>query len=244
MTDRRPPRGQVRLGAVYPQTELNGAAAAVRSICDALESSGYDHLLAYDHVLGAVHHGRTPPMPDGGYSEQDPFHDPFVLFAYLAGRTQRLKFVTGVIILPQRQTVIVAKQAASLALLSDNRLRLGVGLGWNFVEYEGLGQDFSTRGARLDEQVPLLRQLWTQPVIHFDGRFDHIDRAGILPRPHSTIPIWLGGSGERAFHRAARLGDGFIFTGPWSDMPAQWRRMQQVLAEQDRSGDDVRCRKR
>src|SRR5262249_52891598 len=157
--------------------------------------------------LGAVHEDRIPPLW-GPYDENDPFHDPFVLFAYLAGRTERLAFVTGVLVLPQRQTALVAKQAADLALLSGDRFRLGVGVGWNPVEYTGLGQDFATRGLRLDEQIGLLRRLWGEPVVSFEGRFDAIDRAGTVPRPRRLIPIWLGGWVEAALRRAARLGDG------------------------------------
>src|SRR3984957_18542098 len=154
MVSRRP-----AIGVVYPQTELRGDPEAVRRIGRAVEDLGFDHLSAYDHVLGAVHADRNPPLT-GPYTEHDPFHDPFVMFAYLAGITQRLQFVTGILILPQRQTVLVARQAADLDLLSGDRLRLGVGIGWNYVEYTALGQDFHARGKRLAEQVELLRRLW------------------------------------------------------------------------------------
>jgi probable F420-dependent oxidoreductase len=163
-------------------------------------------------VLGAVHADRTPPLT-GPYTEHDPFHDPFVMFAYLAGITERIEFATGVLILPQRPTVLVARQAADLDLLSGGRLRLGVGVGWNTVEYEALGQDFRTRGARQEEQIELLRRLFTEPVVDFSGRFDRVDRAALVPKPARPIPIWLGGSSEAAFDRAARLADGFIFFG-------------------------------
>jgi probable F420-dependent oxidoreductase len=173
---------------------------------------GFDHLLAYDHVLGAVHADRTPPLT-GPYTEHDPFHDPFVMFAYLAGITERIGFATGILILPQRQTALVARQATDVDLLSGGRLRLGVGVGWNSVEYEALGQDFHTRGARQEEQIGLLRRLFAEPVVEFSGRFDRVDRAALLPRPARSIPIWLGGYGEAAFERAARLADGFMFVG-------------------------------
>ena len=147
----------------------------------------------------------------GPYTEHDPFHDPFVMFAYLAGITERIGFATGVLILPQRQTALVARQATDVDLLSGGRLRLGVGVGWNHVEYEALGQDFRTRGAREEEQIELLRRLFTEPVVDFSGRFDRVDRAALVPKPARSIPIWLGGFGEVAFDRAARLADGFIF---------------------------------
>ncbi|WP_239313653.1 LLM class F420-dependent oxidoreductase [Frankia sp. Cj3] len=202
----------MQIGAVYPQIELGGDPGAVRRIGRAVEDLGFAHLLAYDHVLGAVHADRTPRLP-GPYTEQDPFHDPFVMFAYLAGITERVSFATGILILPQRQTALVARQAADVDLLSGGRLRLGVGVGWNHVEYEALGQDFRTRGARQEEQIELLRRLFTEPVVDFSGRFDRIDRAALVPKPVRPIPIWLGGSGEVAFERAARLADGFIFFG-------------------------------
>lgn len=201
----------MEIGAVYPQIELRGDPAAVRRIGKAVEDLGFYHLLAYDHVLGAVHADRTPPLA-GPYTENDPFHDPFVLFAYLAGLTERLRFATGILILPQRQTVLVARQAADLDLLSGERLLcLGVGVGWNYVEYESLGQDFRTRGARQEEQIELLRRLFTEPVVDFTGRFDRVDRASLIPRPTRSLPIWLGGFSEVAYERGARLADGFIF---------------------------------
>jgi probable F420-dependent oxidoreductase len=202
----------MNIGVVYPQIELGGDPAAVRRIGRAVEDLGFDHLLAYDHVLGAVHADRTRRLT-GPYTERDPFHDPFVMFAYLAGITERIGLATGILILPQRQTALVARQAADVDLLSGGRLRLGVGVGWNHVEYEALGQDFTTRGARQEEQIQLLRRLFSEPLVDFSGRFDRVDRAALTPKPARSIPIWLGGSGDKAFERAARLADGFIFFG-------------------------------
>ena len=153
----------VQIGVAYPQTELQGDPGAVRRFGLAAEDLGFDHLLAYDHVLGAVHAGRTPPLT-GPYTERDPFHDPFVMFGYLAAITERLQFATGILILPQRQTALVARQAADVDLVSGGRLRLGVGVGWSPVEYEALGQAFRTRGARQEEQIGLLRRLFTEPA--------------------------------------------------------------------------------
>src|SRR5580698_63345 len=200
----------MQIGVVYPQIELGGDPIAVRRLGLAVEQLGFDYLLAYDHVLGAVHADRIPLLT-GPYTEHDPFHDPLVMFAYLAGITQRIHFATGVLILPQRQTALVARQAADLELLSGGRLRLGVGIGWNHVEYQALGEEFRTRGARQEEQIGLLRALFTEPIVDFDGRFDRIDRAALVPKPDRPIPIWLGGSSEAAHERAARLADGFIF---------------------------------
>ena len=219
----------MQIGAVYPQTELRGDPSAVRRIGRAVEDLGFDHLLAYDHVLGAVHADRTPPLT-GPYTERDPFHDPFVMFAYLAAITERIGFATGVLVLPQRQTALVARQAADVDLLSGGRLRLGVGVGWNDVEYEALGQDFRTRGAREEEQIGLLRRLFTEPVVNFSGRFDRVDRAALVPRPARPIPIWLGGSGEAAFERAARLADGFIFFGTAASITPSTRGAGCVIA--------------
>ena len=224
----------MELGAVYPQIELKGDPEAVRRIGLGLEAMELDYLLAYDHVLGAVHAEREPALT-GPYTERDPFHDPFVMFAYLAGLTTRLKFASGVIILPQRQTALVARQVADLDLLSGGRFRLGVGVGWNFVEYESLGQDFHTRGARQEEQIELLRRLWTEPVVDFAGRFDRVDRAGCLPLPSRPVPIWLGGFGRVAFERAARIGDGFTFGGRIADVGETWSTMKTRVAEAGRN---------
>jgi probable F420-dependent oxidoreductase len=230
--------GRMHIGVVYPQSELRGDPSAVRRIGRAVEDLGFDHLLAYDHVLGAVHANRTPPLT-GPYTEQDPFHDPFVMFAYLAGITERIGFTSGILVLPQRPTALVARQASDVDLLSGGRLRLGVGIGWNYVEYEALGQDFHTRGARQEEQIELLRRLFTEPVVDFSGRFDRVDRASLMPKPARSIPIWLGGNGEVAFDRAARLADGFIFFGGTSDHVARdWKRLSDRVVAAGRAVED------
>src|ERR1700761_2424143 len=236
---KQPRTETLQIGAVYPQIELGGDPVAVRQIGTGIEELGFDHLLAYEHVLGAVHADRTPPLT-GPYTEHDPFHDPLVMFAYLAAITRRIRFVTGILVLPQRQTALVARQAADVGLLSGGRLRLGVGVGWNHVEYEALGEDFRTRGARQEEQIGLLRQLFTEPVVDFSGRFDRIDRAALVPKPSRPIPIWLGGSGEAALGRAARLGDGFIFSGSRGieRALAGWAQLRDRLAESGRPVED------
>ncbi|MBW8753950.1 MAG: LLM class F420-dependent oxidoreductase [Sphingomonadales bacterium] len=225
----------MKIGVIYPQTELQGDPAAVRRIGLAVEELGFDHLLAYDHVLGA-HHDRVPKL-QGPYTDQHPFHDPFVMFGYLAAITRRIELVTGVIILPQRQTALVAKQAADVDLLSGERLRLGVGIGWNYVEYDSLGQDFRTRGKRVGEQVELLRALWSEPVVSFDGRFDKVDRATLVPRPRRRIPIWMGGFSDVAMQRAARIADGFIFADGAADSFDLLPRLRAFLDQAGRSGE-------
>ena len=229
----------MQIGVVYPQIELGGDPGAVRRFGKAVEDLGFDYLLAYDHVLGAVHSDRTPQLP-GPYTERDPFHDPFVMFGYLAGITERLGFATGVLVLPQRQTALVARQAADVDLLSRGRLRLGVGIGWNYVEYEALGQDFHTRGAREEEQIELIRRLFTEPVVDFSGRFDRVDRAALVPKPTRAVPIWLGGFSDKAFERAARLADGFVFFGAVSIDTAveAWTSLRQRITDQGRLVDD------
>ncbi len=202
----------MKINAVYPQTELRGDPEAVRRIGLAVEELGYDGLVAYDHVVGALHEDREPPLW-GPYDEHDPFHDPFVMFAYLAAITERIEFATGVLILPQRQTVLVAKQAADLDLLSGGRLRVGVGVGWNYVEYDALGIDFASRGRRADEQIGVLRDLWRGEVTSYDGEFDTLDRGTLVPGPGRRIPIWVGGFSPPAFRRGVLLGDGFMFAG-------------------------------
>lgn len=231
----------MKIGLIYPQTELRGDPAAVKQIAQAAEAMGFDYLLAYDHVVGASH-DREPKLT-GPYTEQHPFHDPFVMFTYAAALTQRLEFATGVLILPQRQTTLVARQAADVDLLSGGRLTLGVGTGWNYVEYDVLGQDFAKRGKRLDEQIPLLRQLWSEPLISFDGVFDRADRVALNPRPQRRIPILLGGFADVALRRAARIGDGFIFADGAADAFEQIVRLRQLLAIEERSAEsfEFRC---
>ena len=220
----------MKIGAVYPQIELAGDPDAVRRYALATEALGYDHLLAYDHVLGASH-DREPKLW-GPYTDRDPFHDPFIMFAYLAGITRKLEFTTGVIILPQRQTALVAKQVADLDLLSGERLRFGIGVGWNYAEFDALGQDFATRGARADEQMALLRRYWTEDLVSFSGSHDRVDRCNIRPLPRRQVPIWVGGFQEPAFRRGGRLGDGFIFAG--SEPLAHLARVKHHLHEAGR----------
>lgn len=223
----------MKIGVVYPQTELGGDPEAIRRIGIAAEELGYHHLLTYDHVLGATH-DREPKLT-GPYTDQHPFHDPFVMFAHLAAITKQIEFVTGILILPQRQTVLVARQAADLDLLSGGRLRLGVGIGWNYVEYEALGQNFGTRGKRVAEQVNLLRRLWSEPLVDFKGTFDRVDRAALNPRPRRRIPIWFGGFAEAALRRAAALGDGFIFVERSGSAFEQASRLRQYVKEAGRA---------
>ncbi|HVX22366.1 MAG TPA: LLM class F420-dependent oxidoreductase [Acidimicrobiales bacterium] len=201
----------MRLGVVFPQYEIGSDPGAIRDYAQTAEGLGFSHLLAYDHVLGAD--GSDRPVPLGGpYTERHAFHEPLALFSYLSGLTERIGFATGVLVLPQRQTALVAKQAAEVAILSAGRFRLGVGVGWNRIEYEALGADLATRGRRLDDQVAVLRRLWTEPVVDLESPWHRIDRAGIAPRPSVPVPIWMGGFSEPAFERAARLGDGFLFS--------------------------------
>jgi probable F420-dependent oxidoreductase len=226
----------VRFGVVFPQTEVSQDPEALPAISRAVEDLGYDSLLFYDHVVGAEHADRDPPLW-GPYTERDPFHDPFVAMSFVAAITQRIELATAVLILPQRQTVLVAQQAADVDLLSHGRLRLGVGTGWNHVEYHALGQDFDTRGRRLSEQVPFLRRLWSEPLVSFDGEFDRIERGCINPRPLRPIPLWFGGFGDAAFRRAAQLGDGFSFAGNVDKAIGGLARTRELLAAEGRDPD-------
>jgi probable F420-dependent oxidoreductase len=208
----------MRIGVVFPQTELGGDVGAVRAYAHGAEELGFTHVLAYDHVAGAdpaVHVGW-----DGPYDVRTTFHEPMVMYGYLAAVTS-MELVTGVIILPQRQTVLAAKQAAEVDVLTGGKFRLGVGIGWNRVEYEALGQDFSTRGKRLEEQITLLRRLWTEQTVTFTGAFDRITGAGLAPLPvQRPIPVWVGGQSPPAYRRAGRLADGWfpqVAPGPQLD---------------------------
>jgi probable F420-dependent oxidoreductase len=198
----------MQIGVTYPQTELPTDAGTVRNYVTAVEALGYQHVLIYDHVLGAdpAVHGETSRP----YTIDTTFHEPLVFFGFLAALTS-MELVTGVIIAPQRQTALLAKQAAEVDLLSQGRVRLGLGVGWNDVEYEALGQDFSTRGRREEEQIGLLRQLWTERSVTYKGTFDTVTGAGILPLPvQRPIPIWMGGSSAAAYGRIGRLADGWF----------------------------------
>ena len=199
----------MRIGAVYPQTEFGNDPGAIKEYAQVVEELGYTHVVAYDHVLGA--NPNRPGGWSGSYTYETPFQEPFVLFSFMAAVTTKLEFATGILILPQRQTALVAKQAATLDVLSVGRLRLGVGIGWNEVEYIALNEDFHTRGKRLEEQIEVLNALWTQPLVNFSGKWHTIPDAGINPLPvQRPIPIWFGGQARAMLRRCARYGAGWM----------------------------------
>ncbi len=229
----------MQIGLVYPQTEYPTDPAAVRDYAQAAEALGYTHVLAYDHILGA-----NPDRPggwSGPYTFRDPFMEPFLLFTYMAAVAPRLGFIPGILILPQRETTLVAKQAAVLDLLCDGRLRLGVGTGWNEVEYVAAGYDFHTRGKRQEEQVDLLRLLWTRELVTFKGRFHDIPDAGLNPLPvQRPIPVWFGGHADVVLRRVARLGDGWLPGFRTAEAAAgHLDTLDRYLAEHDRSRADI-----
>jgi probable F420-dependent oxidoreductase len=224
----------MRIGVVFPQTELGSDPAVLRAYAQRVEELGFTHILAYDHVVGAdttVHQGFQGP-----YDIDSTFHEPFVMLGYLAAVTT-LELVTGVIILPQRQSVLVAKQAAEVDLLTGGRFRLGVGLGWNAVEYEALGETFTNRGRRSEEQVELMRKLWTQRSVTFDGKYHTVTGAGLAPLPtQRPIPVWFGAASDRAYERAGRLGDGWfpmMAPGPGLDYALEQVNRAAELASRD-----------
>jgi probable F420-dependent oxidoreductase len=199
----------VKIGVVLPQTEIGNDPAAIAAYAQAVEEMGFTHILVFDHVLGA--NSERPGGWKGPYTYRHGFHEPFVLFGFLAAATRRVGLVTGIVILPQRQTALVAKQAAAVDVLSGGRLRLGVGVGWNAVEFEALGEDFTKRGRRIEEQVEVMRALWTKELVTFNGREHHITDAGLNPLPvQRPIPIWMGGESEVVQQRMARLADGWM----------------------------------
>lgn len=204
----------MKFGVTFPQTEIGADPIAIRDYAQAAEGAGFDYLATYDHVLGAPldrFAGRDLGFPAPPYLYDCQFHEPFTLFAYLAAVTKRIELTTSIVILPQRQTALVAKQAAEVDLLSGRRLRLGVGIGWNFTEYEALNEDFHTRGARQEEQITVLRKLWTEELVTFRGRWHTLDRVGINPRPARPIPIWIGGGhADKLLLRVARFADGWM----------------------------------
>jgi probable F420-dependent oxidoreductase len=209
----------VKIGVVFPQTEIGQDPAVIRDYAQAVEAMGYTHILAFDSVVGA-----NPDRPGGWTSQYDyrhAFHEPFVLFGFLAGVTRRIELVTGVVILPQRQTALVAKQAAEVDVLSGGRLRLGIGVGWNPVEFEALGENIENRGKRVEEQLEVMRLLWTRELVTYQGQWHRVPDAGIKPLPvQQPIPIWMGGEAEVVLRRAARRADGWITLQTFRPGPA------------------------
>jgi probable F420-dependent oxidoreductase len=198
----------MRLGVVFPSYEIGNDPGLIRDFAQAAEELGYTHLVVYDHVLGVD--PNRPGGWSGRYSKDQAFHEPFVLMGYIAAVTQEIEMVTGVLVLPQRQTALVAKQAAEVAVLARGRLRLGVGVGWNDAEFEALGMNFHDRGRREEEQIDVLRKLWENDIVDYSGQWHRVNWAGINPRPPGAVPIWLGGNHELTMKRAARLAEGWF----------------------------------
>ncbi len=227
-----------RVGIVFPQTEIGNDPLKIRDFAQTAEQLGFKEIVAYDHVLGANPASR--PGYDRPYSLHSAFHEPFVLFAYLAGQTKTIRLTPSVIILPQRQTALVAKQAAAIDVLSGGRFTLGVGIGWNEVEYEALGVPFKARGKRLDDQIRVLRRLWTEPTLTEDGPFHRITDAGLNPLPiQKPIPIWIGGVSEGAIQRAAKLGNGWFPIGAPNKAAEVLGMMSAAVKNAGRKEEDV-----
>jgi probable F420-dependent oxidoreductase len=225
----------MKYGVVFPQTEFPSDPQAIKDFTQAAEDLGYNHIMAYDHVLG------VNPNREGGwsgpYSYTDPFQEPLTLFSFMAGFIDKLEFITGIIILPQRQTALVAKQAATLDVLSGGRLRLGVALGWNEVEYQCLNEDFHNRGERFEEQVFVLRKLWTQELVTFEGQWHIIPDAGLNPLPlQQPIPLWFGGHADPVLQRVAKMSDGWLpnYRTP-DDASEALEKLQAYLEKENRS---------
>ncbi len=226
-------------GVVFPQTEFGNDPLAIRDYAQTAESLGYKHVLAYDHVLGA--NPNRPGGWSGPYTHQSSFLEPFVLFSYMAALTKQVEFVTGILILPQRETALVAKQATTLDVLSNGRFRMGIGVGWNEVEYIAQNKDFHTRGKRVEEQIVVLRKLWTEKLVNFKGEWHTILDAGLNPRPiQRPILIWMGGQADVLLRRVARTGDGWMpnYREAKEAQPAL-DALDEYLAEYGRSRSDI-----
>jgi probable F420-dependent oxidoreductase len=227
----------MQIGVTFPQIEIGADPLVIRDYAQAVDGLGYQHLVIFDHVLGA-----DPTHRPGwrGYTQKDMFHEPFVLFGYLAALTH-LELVTAVIILPQRQTALVAKQAAEVDILTGGKLRLGVGIGWNPVEYEALGMNFHTRGRAIEEQIEVLRLLWSQPIVSYHGQFHTITEAGLNPlSARRSIPIWTGGRADVLLQRTARMADGWFPQGqPDEQMRQAVERLRRYISEAGRDPDSV-----
>ena len=227
----------MKLNAMFPTRDIGGDPAKIRDFAQAAEDLGFATLEVPDHVFGATARDGWTPL----YTEEDPFHETFVTLGFLAAVTSTIGLSSGVLILPQRQTGVVAKQAAEVDLLSGGRLRLGIGVGWNHVEYEALGADWSTRGARQGEQVEVLKRLWSEDLVSFEGRFHSLKQVNILPAPvQRPIPVWFGGSSDAVIKRAAKLGDGWMpIIPPDQEAEGKLALFQEQLAAQGRTRDDV-----
>lgn len=209
----------MKYGVSFPQKDIGNEPIVIRDFVQAAEALGFARMTFVDHVLGAPVTARDDPSWAHGYTIESSFHEPMTLLAYIAGFTSKIGLVTANIILPQRQTVLVAKQAAEIDLLSGGRLTLGVGLGWNEVEYQALSMEFANRGKRVEEQVTLLRRLWTEDTVTFEGEWHRFDDAGLNPRPvQQPIPIWFGAVADVALRRAGKLGDGLLVFPLLSDL--------------------------
>ncbi len=227
----------MKIGVVFPQTEIGEDPAAIRDYAQAVEALGYTHILAFDSVVGA-----NPDRPggwDSQYTYRHAFHEPFVLFAFCAAVTRRIELATGVLILPQRQTTLVAKQAAEVDVLSRGRLRLGIGVGWNPVEFEALGENIHDRGKRVEEQLEVMRLLWTRELVTYEGRWHRVPDAGIRPLPvQRPIPVWMGGESEAVLRRAARLADGWITLQTFRPGPAAQQTIDRLHGLVGQAGRD------
>ena len=220
----------MKIGIVLPHHEIGSNPDDIKAFATGAEAMGADHMLVYDHVLGADR--DRPGGFEGPYDKDTQFHEPLTTLSFIAAITHTIELVTTVLILPQRQTALVAKQAAELAILSKNRFRMGVGTGWNQVEYEALNENFHNRGKRQEEQVELLRALWTEDSLTFDGKFHQVTKASINPRPTQPVPVWFGGGAPALLDRCARLGDGWMpLSSPNEQSASAIERIRQIREE-------------
>jgi probable F420-dependent oxidoreductase len=231
----------MKYGVTFPQNDIGHDPIAVRDWAQTVEGEGFDYMIAFDHITGAHPDrfvDRPATFPPNPYTYKDEFYEPFVLYSWLAGQTTTLEFTTSILILPQRQTALVAKQSATLDLLSGGRLRLGVGVGWNYTEYEVQNEDFHNRGRRQEEQIEVMRRLWSEELVSFEGRWHKLDREGIAPRPERPIPVWVGGgTNDAILRRVARVGDGWMPNLPPTDESAAV--VQKVFDYVAETGRDV-----
>ncbi len=230
----------MQLGVSLPQTDIGGDPSVVREFATTAEALGFSHLAAYDHVVGI--NPQSQPDWSGPYTSGDCFHDVFSLFGFLAACTQSIELISHVLILSQRQTVLVARQAASVDLLSGGRLRLGIGVGWNPVEYVALNETFNNRGKRSEEQAEVLKALWTEQHVNFKGKWHDIPDVGLNPMPiQRPIPLWFGGNIEYVASRIAQHGEGWItlYQSPGDDAKSARESMLEAAGKAGQNPDDI-----
>ena len=226
----------MKLSVEFPSVAYREGPAGIVRLARAIEAIGYDHIDIFDHVvMGYPVDGRPP----GPYTPTMPIVEALMGLAYMAAVTSRVTLGTEVLVLPQREPTLVAKQVSTLDTLSGGRVRLGIGVGWQESEYEAMGADFHTRGARMDEAIALMRAYWGDPQVEYSGKHYRVHAMAMEPKPPQggRLPIWIGGYSDAAFRRVGRLGDGWLASRV-SDAENARRALESIRRHAEAAGRD------